>query len=425
MPRLNEFQQTFCLSLASNLASNQKVTVTGSDARAAAAKAEALISSKLTVLLNDLLAVLNPLSGTQWAIDWGPGVYVVPPATAATDDQYELTATNVEIVFKDGSGQTDSYVVSIAGTNGASDFDVLVENLATTRVMSWRYGQPGEASVKVSSGTTASLEILIDQINVNGQSLASYFAAKTEKNATVTFTGHSLGGALAPALALAMCNQDSPIDSSLPAKVRDLGWTARHYPTAAPDIGNQAYAAFLSETFPPAKVDEPITNFSSTLQQWNQKLWNPLDVVPQVWSEQFIAVISTIYGSDLATPDYVNCIVTRALSAIRDLNGGSNPFWPLDPDRNGQFQRMPYIAPSGCDDCTGDEHSLPDGLCDFVSEMLAQHGSAYISYFGIPQAIATLIPLPPTCPAAEALYDDDLMGCRSRSTGNSTKLGGV
>ncbi|OJA11955.1 hypothetical protein AZE42_08069 [Rhizopogon vesiculosus] len=83
----------------------------------------------------------------------------------------------------------------------------------------------------------------------------------------VVFTGHSLGGALSPTIALAL------------VKSRTMQGEVLVYPTAGPSPGNGSFAKLFAQTFP----SPPNTGSDVEYAVWNRNIINSLDIVPQSW----------------------------------------------------------------------------------------------------------------------------------------------
>ena len=196
--------------------------------------------------------------------------------------------------------------------------------------------------------------------------------------------GHSLGGALSPALALVLFGADTT-SSDLPARAKTQNWTTRTYAVAGPDVGNSYYVDYLKATFPPQA--EPAVKW----QQFNCKIWNSLDIVPQVWSKGFESYIDTIYGTQLSTPLAVKALLFGLNKVLLVNNGGVNPYACSDPNRDGQFAgtfqtALPTNGPMIADDCSnGDCSSTPTSIaeCNFVGQILYQHINAYFEEIGV------------------------------------------
>ncbi|WP_312900472.1 lipase family protein, partial [Chryseobacterium taichungense] len=314
-------------------------------------------------------------------VAWGP--YVVVEPKDITKD-HTATATNTMIVFKYPSQTVtgvNEYVVSIAGTKPTSIFDEINEDLLGGKIADWPYC-PTPNNIRISHGTLNGINLLLGLNSAN--SITNFFSKLDDPNAIITVAGHSLGGALSPALALVLFGADTSY-SDIPTHAKAQNWTTRTYALAGPDVGNSYYVNYLKTTFPPQA--EPAVKW----QQFNCKIWNSLDIVPQVWSKGFESYIDTIYGTQLNTPLAVKTILFGLNKMLLLNNDGSNPYICSDPDREGQFagtfqKVLPANGPMIADDCSDSACSSTQksiAECNFVGQILYQHINAYFEEIGV------------------------------------------
>jgi len=367
----NDYQMTFIMSMISNFAPKQK------NATDPASAAQAIQTSFAESLPGIIAAADFPVDVT---VAWGPYVVVEPKDIKGNT----ATATNTMLVFKYPSQTVagiNEYVVSIAGTKATSVFDELDEDLLGGKIADWPYC-PEPNNIRISHGTLNGIKLLLG-LN-SGNSITEYFSTLDDPNAIITVAGHSLGGALSPALALVLFGADTT-SSDLPARAKTQSWTTRTYAVAGPDVGNSYYVDYLKATFPPQP--EPAVKW----QQFNCKIWNSLDIVPQVWSKGFESYIDTIYGTQLETPLAVKLLVGTLYTTLLSLNGLVNPYACSDPNKEGQFAGtfqtdLPTNGPMIADDCSnGACSSTPTSIaeCNFVGQILYQHINAYFEEIGV------------------------------------------
>jgi hypothetical protein len=269
------WQQTFTLSMMAN------------DARSQAGGAADLagdLSSAIQDRLND--PDLQNLIGSSWEIAWGPCV---------SQAALSIFADNAMYVAYDKTNNI--YVVAIAATNFTSLHDIFPEDLDVKPVL-WPYEGSAPNGTMIATGTSDGVKALLT-MQSQGQTLLSYLQGRTDAStSTLIFTGHSLGGALSPTLALALVELGLPLSD----------WKSVYaYPTAGPTAGNSTFAAYFSQTFPQSATG------SEPWQVWNADLANRLDVVQSVRS-----------------PDYGE----HGCPGTRDHSGSACPRLRLYPDWN-------------------------------------------------------------------------------------------
>ncbi|HWA90919.1 MAG TPA: hypothetical protein VG889_12840 [Rhizomicrobium sp.] len=224
-----------------------------------------------------LKAVGPDLIGGDWQIVWGPIVYV------HGDDKSSDNAMYVAY-----SASQDMYVVAIAATDPISVFDWIAEDaniypgemvnapLDPFQPLDRQYVWPNWFAPQFDGGTALGVYTLCnDLIDPAKGSIAVYLAEATKTSSTrLVFTGHSLAGALAPALAF---------------QLRDAlaaNWNASLIyvlPSAGATPGNALLSYMWGKFFPPFAVGN--LNSGNQINQLNTLYWNTLDVVPHAWTQ--------------------------------------------------------------------------------------------------------------------------------------------
>ena len=333
----------------------------------------------MTKLIN---TYVNPAAqdGAVWQIVYGP--------VASADPKNPDTARNVLFVALNTTTNSD-YVVATSGTTGGSPFDLFDEDVdhspGTFEV--------GADSFEISNGTINGLNVLLGLTDSNGNYLIGnpaqnngFLPRITDGKINVTFTGHSLGGALCPALALtASYLRDQTGMFSVPGSNNqpdsqtegnwdpDLNATIRFLETAGPAVGGSDY----------------ISRFSADNENINGvAIWNALDVVPHAWNnlQNDGGNIIEIYakpGADCKDGhsyepsglvlDGVNKAISHQVNSYAQFN-------PV-PAINGPFQCI--VLPRGC--------IIPDENIYYLSEMLFQHLNAYAGYFNTQDLLDAVI----------------------------------
>ncbi|KAG9000822.1 hypothetical protein FRB94_005148 [Tulasnella sp. JGI-2019a] len=322
-PTYNLFQQIFELSLISNGVHTRKGTQTQ-----LVAWAQQYLQPTINQFNTD--GKLSP-----WNVVWGPMVWKNDDVATTGPDNTMFVANCSDIVFPDGTTH-NVYVVAIAGTATTSAYDWTGEDLAVTSVVDFEdwYASwpttPGTVQVAtpahvvanpgkpyITEGVADGIYPLITQASPLGShqtgTTIRAFLAGIPKDAYVIFTGHSLGGALSPTLALGL------VGSGMLSKVVE-GGKVYTYPTAGFSPGNKGFNKSYSDSF-------PFSVSSAGYQAFNGNYFNTLDVVPQVWCQdksldpaQNITNIPTLWGETPMEADILRLAVDRYLLARANLS---------------------------------------------------------------------------------------------------------
>ncbi|HEY0554443.1 MAG TPA: hypothetical protein VGG20_09250, partial [Thermoanaerobaculia bacterium] len=302
------WQQVFTMSMLANGDSLQKGNIS------------TLVGDLAKVLQTDLSdAGFQALIGNSWEVAWGPCVY-------------QNQADNVEdnAMFVAHNTASNMYVVAIAATNPISNFDIFQEDKPVKPIKAWPYGQtlPSgtsfPAGVAIAPGTSTGVDILRSMQDQTGQSLAVFLQSVQSTAATLVFTGHSLGGALAPTLACALITQDD-LDPSQWAHVYV-------YPTAGPTPGNAGFVKLFATLFPQT------TAGAQPWQVWNSLLWNSLDLVPHAWNSTTLSEIAKLYGPTVPPGPVIGVVLLAAQKNAQNQgyqqlpSNGSLPGTVVPPD---------------------------------------------------------------------------------------------
>lgn len=288
----------------------------------------------------------------QWSTVWGPAVFESKPDPASYADNVMFAAANAD---------RSVYLVGIAGTSPNSKYDIDQEDLAVGTTEAWPYGAPSGLKPYLSTGTALGVNNLlgmVDTLRSPNQTLLAFLQSlpsSTTGPATLIFSGHSLGGALTPALALAFFNPNG-------GKLSTSAWANVYvYPTAGPTPGNADFGSYLSAVFPPTKPG------AQPYQVWNRNVMNTLDVIPHAWQISTLDEIPGLYkpyDTTLGTPPVK---VVGAVGYAKSLSnkGGSTAAGPYEQIASqqlpGTFNGTKRVA----------------NFSDFEAQTLYQHTTAY------------------------------------------------
>ncbi|TMA22308.1 MAG: lipase family protein [Deltaproteobacteria bacterium] len=229
------------------------------------------VNEKTYELVAAGLEFFQPLIG-PWKLVWGPGVFQVVPG-----------AIPANTMFVAEHEETGELFVSIAGTNPFSAYAWFVEDFEVSETRAWGYGSaPGIAAL--STGTLKgllALQGMVPRTGIPGANvtlenfLAERFAAEGNP-VEMTVSGHSLGGALSPTLALWLLDTQMQWDPHNRA-------TISVYAFAGPTPGNDAFASYFD------------TRFGNRVH----RVANPLDVVTHAWNVGDLANVKALYTPEI------------------------------------------------------------------------------------------------------------------------------
>lgn len=280
-----------------------------------------------------------------WTLAWGPAVYKF--AVGKLDD-------NMMYVVR-SKADPAHLAIATRGTNAKSILDWLVEDFDVDDQLAWEYGRPASGA-KIAKGTSEGLHILQTMTAEGGpvpdQTLGDFLAgeAKTHPTLQIDVTGHSLGGALAPTLALWLADTQATWAPAGGARIAV-------YPLAGPTPGNAAFASYYA---------------SSPVGAGTDRMQNPYDVVPLAWNVETLGTMADLY-EPLARADDVE---RGLIDGLRDL-----------VKDKGYTQLAPGVPP-----LTG---ALDDGKPDFAEQAGWQHTCGYQCALGL--VAPTFLPVTRSC----------------------------
>src|SRR5262249_460381 len=144
-------------------------------------------------------------------------------------------------------------------------------------LMNWPPGTaPGPTGPRISESTSIGLQVLLgmEGSTANGpQSLLAFLKSQATNAINVCVTGHSLGGCLAPTLALYLKEQRAAWDVSGESNVSTISF-------AGPTAGNSAFAAYSDSQFGGGPYPP---NWDESLGTTCDAVRCDLDVAPLAW----------------------------------------------------------------------------------------------------------------------------------------------
>ncbi|MDR3566044.1 MAG: hypothetical protein P4N59_32040 [Negativicutes bacterium] len=250
-----------------------------------------------TAAIQAVLELLEPYIGTFRTV-WGPAWHTA----SALDDALAYIVQN--------AANPAEYYLIIRGTNTRSLSSWLWQDLAVDQLIEWSSvpqdpehlsgAPPGAAAI--AKGTNLGLDLLLNRMTIPDQlpplfTFLQDLAAANCQQIILNVTGHSLGGALAPTLALWLSDR-WPAEADAPLRPDIYAWSF-----ASPAIGNREFAQYAD-----ACLGTKYTSYS-----------NPLDIVPHAWNTDTLLKIPSLY-SPLVMPVYLKAAWTLLLALTLEKN---------------------------------------------------------------------------------------------------------
>ncbi len=399
-------QVVFCLSMISNLPASAYVNYGKHDSDSCS---NYIISYTVPIMDSTLLYATDNTGGqdlklSDWKRVWGPAV-TIRRSDMIKGNPYVASASYT--IFQQQG--TDNYVVGIEATNEYSYYDwrTLDFNVATTNKWTEICPDAGETSGVLSHGTYLGLNTLINLNSVLDEQKSGVAfldniiadAKNNNKQVNIVVTGHSLGGALSPVFALYMQDHVETANATANANVYCMS-------TAGATPGDDAFAAY----------------YNSKLLKNSVRVWNFLDVVPRGWDRDLMTAIKDgqggggLYSASGSSVAFDSIYICKCAKDTHMRN--TIPFTPIEtPDAIKVAVNLAMIAANRagvtyqyiCDRGTSfmgagsngtiyvniDESkqkwmskllSILDGKSvDFLSQLGAQHVSAYILHYNMKQ----------------------------------------
>ncbi len=317
----NRQQQLFGLSMLANLSTG----LTGSPAE---------LKSTLNARIQDNLYKFKDQFGPWKLID--SAVYQAPDSIVADNAIY----------LAQNQASSDDLVLAVAATNATSIWDWIVEDTMVLKQVPWdmvseKYTIQKTISPQIAYGTYVGLRIL--------QKLYSSMKSRLPSDLftfghELTVVGHSLGGALAPALALWIEENDNN------------GGIINCFTTAGPTPGNRDFADHFHRVIRDENYDA---------------VNNLLDVVPRSWCScsGCMGGLNTLYEPAISA----TWGMTAMLTVLYSLSQGQR-YARLDNQNKYQFEGKINTD-------IIDKNKSP--FVNYLNQMAYQHVDAYFDHFGM------------------------------------------
>lgn len=270
---------------------------------------------------NIVLKTINDLWDCSWEMAWGPAQNIKHNLNVLSN---KFHSNNSLFVVKgiDPDTQKKVYVVAVAGTNGLSIFEQLVEDISVGLLIPWN-PQKAECG-KLSYGSHIGFNhvyLTPFQYNKEQNTLKEFFELEMNThggNMEIITCGHSLGGALSPLIAVALKEL---------AKQKGLQETLNvsTYPTAGPTPGDGTFATYAENTLGKGNI---------------VSLINTNDIVPLAWEHETLISIPNLYNNN-EFGNFTSNDINKAIDAFalitKDLN-----YTRLAKDNEQTFAGKPY-----------------------------------------------------------------------------------
>jgi len=311
------------------------------------------------------LALAEGQTSADWTTVWGPVVYQADDNPGATN-----------VMYVANSAKLNTYVVAIAGTNPTGWSAAVVQDLKVGpgNMVSWpptvaAAAGGGPATLSFTANGDDPTACCIDQGTADGvgilftmqdrsrngnltlaQFLAGLYDTNSQAGQTLVFTGHSLGGALSPTLAMLFYPQaaqsTAPAQDTMPNQAS--GWEHVFIlPTAGPTPGTAAFAAQfctpvtqtivplsvlpivapspfspptgLTGPYAPAPTGAAPSGTPAQFGYWNMIYANVYDVVPRAWNG--LGMLVTEHTTDLIVDYYPSFFADGSVLGGADVGG--------------------------------------------------------------------------------------------------------
>lgn len=204
---------------------------------------------------------LSQVQPSPQTLVWGPVI-----------GQYKR-GRNVAMIFIAKDNSTNQYTVVVRGTNPFSLVSGWFEDLVVWEKAYWKKLSPGTPAqdAMISEATFNSISI---HLELRHQGLTFFEFLKTQmlnQNITVNFTGHSLGGLLAPTLALWFYEN---LASEFHGQIEKIGV----FSFAAPSTGDRRFTNYIDQVFGENPLFQGRTFYYRNVQDVSVNVWHREDM---------------------------------------------------------------------------------------------------------------------------------------------------
>ena len=239
---------------------------------------ERYLEKRFKQRLESALENFKPELGT-WEIVWGPVVY---------QSTFSQLADNAMYVVRRRSPKRTEYCIAIAAVNSKSLYDWFVEDLnIITQVPWWETNHRTETRPKIAKGIDIAFTHLIKMRS--GTTLEEFLTEEIGRNSQITVAGHSFGGAVAPAIALWLQEQQGVWNPKRDCEIRCLM-------SGAPSPGNADFARFYQK---------------SGLSERTTTIENHLDLATHLWNANEIPKVPRLYVPEIPPTPPIQAVMTK------------------------------------------------------------------------------------------------------------------
>ncbi len=287
------------------------------------------VEEKIFGIINETMPKISQICKDgvpDWKVVWGPTVYTFD--LAILQDNMMFVAQQIS--------QPENYIVAVRGTNGLAMMDWVEEDFRVWQKVDWKIpsGVPHVGTPKISKATEDGIDALLNKMTPQSEKLPGYKIdistflknIAADKKVNITFTGHSLGGALAPTLAL-WFKQSQKIGSN---------W----------DPGNNAAVSTIPFAGATAGDGDFKNFFNGQFGSNCQRIHNTHDIVPHAWQTSDLAELPHLYSSaGIDMPESLKVVLEIVKLTVRGYEQVevSFPFdFPIDKSKDSYMAQAGY-----------------------------------------------------------------------------------